>query len=48
MVLLGKFSWVKSLIAAVVINVVFFMMFEVWFKVPLYKGQLEPLGFLGY
>ena len=27
---------------------VFFMMFEVWFKVPLYKGALEPLRFLGY
>ncbi len=48
MVILGKFSWVKSAIAAVVINVVFFMMFEVWFKVPLFKGMLNPLGFLGY
>ena len=26
----------------------FFLMFEVWFKVPLYKGLLDPLGFLGY
>lgn len=48
MVVLGKFSWVKSVIAAVVINVVFFMMFEVWFKVPLFKGSLNPLAFLGY
>lgn len=48
MVILGKFSAVKSVIAAVVINVVFFMMFEVWFKVPLFKGNLNPLGFLGY
>jgi hypothetical protein len=48
MVILGKFSWVKSVIAALVINVVFFMMFEVWFKVPLFKGVLNPLGFLGY
>jgi hypothetical protein len=24
------------------------VMFEVWFKVPLYKGTLEPLQFLGY
>jgi hypothetical protein len=48
MVILGKFSWVKSGIAALVINVVFFMMFEVWFKVPLFKGMLNPLGFLGY
>ena len=26
----------------------FFALFEVWFKVPLYKGMLEPLRFLGY
>ena len=48
MLILGKFSAVKSVIAAVVINVVFFMMFEVWFKVPLFKGNWNPLGFLGY
>ena len=48
MIILGKFSWVKSVIAALIINVVFFMMFEVWFKVPLFKGALNPLGFLGY
>jgi hypothetical protein len=48
MVILGKFSWVKSVIAALIINVVFFLMFEVWFKVPLFKGMVNPLGFLGY
>jgi hypothetical protein len=32
----------------VVVNAVFFLMFEVWFKVPLYKGTLDPLRFLGY
>jgi hypothetical protein len=48
MVILGKFSVVKSVVAAVVINVVFFMMFEVWFKVPLFKGKFDPLAFLGY
>ena len=26
----------------------FFLMFEVWFKVPLFKGELDPLRFLGY
>jgi len=26
----------------------FFLMFEVWFKVPLFKGTLDPLHFLGY
>jgi hypothetical protein len=24
------------------------MMFEVWFKVPLYKGEFDLLSFLGY
>jgi len=48
MIVLGKYSWVKSVIAALVVNTVFFCMFEVWFKVPLFKGALDPLRFLGY
>ena len=48
MVILGKYSWVKSVLAAVSVNTLFFLMFEVWFKVPLFKGSLEPLAFLGY
>jgi hypothetical protein len=48
MIILGKYPPIKSLVLAVIVNAVFFMMFEVWFKVPLYKGMLEPLSFLGY
>jgi len=48
MIVLGKYSWAKSILIAVVVNTVFFLMFEVWFKVPLHKGSLDPLGFLGY
>lgn len=48
MIVLGKYSPVKSVIVALVVNVLFFFMFEVWFKVPLFKGQLDPLRFLGY
>ena len=48
MVILGKFSPIKSVITGLVVTVVFFLMFEVWFKVPLFKGKLEPLSFLGY
>ena len=48
MTLLGKYSPIKSTLAAVVIMVLFFLLFEVWFKIPLYKGVLNPLGFLGY
>jgi len=48
MIVLGKYSPVKSVLIAVIVNAVFFVMFEVWFKVPLYKGTFEPLRFLGY
>ena len=48
MVWLGKYSWMKSITIGVLVNVSFFLMFEVWFKVPLFKGSLDPLRFLGY
>jgi hypothetical protein len=48
MIILGKFSPIKSVIVALVFSAIFFAMFEVWFKVPLYKGAFDPLGFLGY
>lgn len=48
MIILGKFSRIKSVIVALSVAALFFFMFEVWFKVPLFKGQLEPLRFLGY
>ena len=48
MVLLGKYTVLKSTVLALAVNAVLFLMFEVWFKVPLYKGALDPLRFLGY
>ncbi|MBT2322254.1 tripartite tricarboxylate transporter TctB family protein [Variovorax paradoxus] len=48
MVVLGKYSWLKSVVIALAVNTLFFFMFEVWFKVPLFKGSLDPLRFLGY
>jgi Tripartite tricarboxylate transporter TctB family len=48
MIILGKFSKVKSIFLALAVVVLFFFMFEVWFKVPLFKGSLEPLAFLRY
>jgi hypothetical protein len=48
MVILGKFSWIKSIGIALCVNVLFFLMFEVWFKVPLFKGAYNMLDFLGY
>ena len=48
MIVLGNYPRLKSILLSVVIVAVFFLMFEVWFKVPLYKGSLDPLRFLGY
>lgn len=48
MIWLGHYPWSKGIAVGVVINAIFFALFEVWFKVPLFKGVLNPLGFLGY
>ena len=48
MIVLGKFHKAKSVATAVIIAVLFFFLFEVWFKIPLAKGMLKPLEFLGY
>ncbi len=48
MIILGKFSKIKSIATALIIVVLFFLMFEVWFKVPLFKGSIDLLAFLGY
>ena len=45
---LGKYSWLKSAAVALGVTISLFLMFEVWFKVPLFKGTLDPLSFLGY
>jgi putative tricarboxylic transport membrane protein len=43
---LGKYSWVKSIVVAVVMSVIIFWLFEMEFKVPLPKGPLE--AWFGY
>lgn len=48
MIILGKYSPLKSVLVGVGINVFFFALFEVWFKVPLYKGMVNLLSFTGY
>lgn len=48
MIVLGKFHKAKAAALGVGIAVFFFLMFEVWFKIPLYKGWLDPTSFLGY
>lgn len=46
MALAGRYRWMKSLATGVLTSVVLFLVFEVWFKVPLPKGPLE--SWLGY
>ena len=42
----GKFSVLKSALTALIVVAVLFVIFEIWFKVPLIKGPLEAaLGF---
>ena len=44
---LGKYPWWKVAAVSIGNSVVFFLIFEVWFKVPLPKGPLEAaLGLL--
>src|SRR5262245_61512711 len=38
---LGRYPWATTVAVAVGVSVVFFLLFEVWFKVPLPKGPLE-------
>jgi len=45
---LGKYALSWSLVLGVCLMTAFFLMFEVWFKVPLYKGLWDPLFWLGY
>ena len=42
----GKFSLFKSALTSIIVVWVLFVMFEIWFKVPLIKGPLEAA--LGY
>jgi hypothetical protein len=48
MVWLGKYSVTKSALVGLCVTASIFLMFEVWFKVPLYKGAVNPLAWLGY
>jgi hypothetical protein len=48
MVFLGKIGKAKSIVTGLAVATFLFFMFEVWFKIPLYKGLLKPLDFLGY
>ena len=38
---LGKYAWPMTIAVSIGVPVVFFLLFEIWFKVPLPKGPLE-------
>jgi hypothetical protein len=40
---LGKYAWWKVAVVSVATMVVFYVIFEIWFKVPLPKGVVESL-----
>jgi len=45
---LGKYPWPKSVAVGVIVSASLFFMFEIWFKVPLYRGAHDPLAWLGF
>ena len=42
----GKYSWLRSLTVGIAVSVASFVLFEIWFRIPLPKGPLEQL--IGY
>jgi len=45
---LGHYSWVKSAAIGFGVSAAIFVLFEIWFKVPLFKGAYDALAWLGY
>ena len=43
MIWLGKYAWWNAVLVSVATMVLFYRVFEVWFKVPLPKGPLETM-----
>lgn len=46
MKIIGKYSWRRGVAVGAGVSVVSFLLFEIWFKIPLPKGPVESL--LGY
>lgn len=47
MVWLGKYSWLRSCAVALSVSVISYLLFDLWFKLPLPKGPVEALLGLG-
>ncbi len=39
----GRYSWLRSAVMGLVVSASAFVMFEIWFKIPLPKGPVERL-----
>jgi putative tricarboxylic transport membrane protein len=44
--LAGRYTWLRSVLVGLVVSVTTFVLFEIWFKIPLPKGPFERL--IGY
>lgn len=44
--LAGRYTWLRSVVVGVAVSVIAFLLFEIWFKIPLPKGPFERL--IGY
>ena len=42
----GHYSWLRSAMVSLAVSVISFVLFEIWFKIPLPKGPFERL--IGY
>ena len=40
---LGKYAWIKIVPVSAGVSIAFFLIFEIWFQVPLPKGPLEAV-----
>jgi hypothetical protein len=48
MVRLGRYAWWNAVAMGIAASAAVYFMFEVWFRVPLYRGGYDLLGLLGW
>lgn len=44
--LAGRYTWLRSVVVGLSVSVIAFLLFEIWFKIPLPKGPFERM--IGY
>jgi hypothetical protein len=47
MTVLGRYAWWKAVAAGLGVTAVLYLMFEIWFKVPLFRGTWDLLALIG-